>query len=167
MEWTFRFAGIGGQGVVTIGTVLARAAMDAGYDPIQTTAYSAAARGGLVWSDVLISDSGIYDLTVEEPQYLIISAKKAYEANREYIDNAKVAVIDSTIADIDGDNIISHDFRKIAQDARVNPKAFSMVMLGALWKEINIFDSAYIENVIKSGKRGEANLAAFRAGMEA
>jgi len=89
MDRQIRFSGFGGQGVVLMGIILARAA--ALYDrpvgedgkehrkfAIQTQSYGPSARGGHSKCDVKISDEEMLYPFVEIPDYLIIMSQQAY-----------------------------------------------------------------------------------------
>jgi 2-oxoglutarate ferredoxin oxidoreductase subunit gamma len=89
MDRQVRFSGFGGQGVVLMGIVLARAA--ALYDrpmgedgkehrksAIQTQSYGPSARGGHSKCDVKISDEEMLYPFVEIPDYLVIMSQQAY-----------------------------------------------------------------------------------------
>jgi len=55
-----RLSGSGGQGLITVGIILARAAVIDGINVTQTQSYGAASRGGASRADVVISNSEIY-----------------------------------------------------------------------------------------------------------
>ncbi len=89
MDRQIRFSGFGGQGVVLMGIILARAA--ALYDrpvcedgkehrkfAIQTQSYGPSARGGHSKCDVKISEEEMLYPFVEIPDYLIIMSQQAY-----------------------------------------------------------------------------------------
>jgi 2-oxoglutarate ferredoxin oxidoreductase subunit gamma len=97
METGIRFTGFGGQGVILMGIVLARAA--ALYDrpmgsdgkvtrksAIQTQSYGPSARGGHSKCDVKISTEEMHYPFVEIPDYLIVLSQQAYE---KYINEVK------------------------------------------------------------------------------
>ncbi|OGS42706.1 MAG: hypothetical protein A3K67_00850 [Euryarchaeota archaeon RBG_16_62_10] len=89
MHRQIRFTGFGGQGVVLMGIIVARAA--ALYDrpvgedgkvarksAIQTQSYGPSARGGHSKCDVKISDQEMLYPFVEIPDYLVIMSQQAY-----------------------------------------------------------------------------------------
>jgi 2-oxoglutarate ferredoxin oxidoreductase subunit gamma len=97
METGIRFTGFGGQGVILMGIVLARAA--ALYDrpvskegkvmhksAIQTQSYGPSARGGHSKCDVKVSTGEMHYPFVEIPDYLIVMSQQAYE---KYINEVK------------------------------------------------------------------------------
>lgn len=84
-----RFSGFGGQGIVLMGIILARAASlydrpvgeDGKVHPksaIQTQSYGPSARGGHSKCDVKISDREMMYPFVEIPDYLVIMSQQAY-----------------------------------------------------------------------------------------
>jgi len=97
METGTRFTGFGGQGVILMGIVLARAA--ALYDrpitkegkvtrksAIQTQSYGPSARGGHSKCDVKISTGEMHYPFVEIPDYLVVMSQQAYV---KYINEVK------------------------------------------------------------------------------
>jgi 2-oxoglutarate ferredoxin oxidoreductase subunit gamma len=89
MDNQVRFSGFGGQGVILMGIVFARAASlydrRVGEDgkvvrktAIQTQSYGPSARGGHSKCDVKISDKEMLYPFVEIPDYLIIMSQQAY-----------------------------------------------------------------------------------------
>jgi 2-oxoglutarate ferredoxin oxidoreductase subunit gamma len=97
MDRQVRFSGFGGQGVILMGIILARAAAlydkSAGEDgkvrrknAIQTQSYGPSARGGHSKCDVKISDQEMLYPFVEIPDYLVIMSQQAYA---KYINERK------------------------------------------------------------------------------
>lgn len=97
METGIRFTGFGGQGVILMGIVLARAA--ALYDrpmtkegkvvrksAIQTQSYGPSARGGHSKCDVKISSAEMHYPFVEIPDYLVVMSQQAYD---KYVQDMK------------------------------------------------------------------------------
>lgn len=70
MRKEIRISGFGGQGVITAGIILAKAAAIEGFEVLQTQSYGSEARGGACKADVTISDGKINDLVVEAPDIL-------------------------------------------------------------------------------------------------
>ena len=67
------FAGYGGQGIITMAQLLAKAALIyEGNEVAQTEAYGAAARGGSCWAEVIISDEKINYPRAVLSDYLIV-----------------------------------------------------------------------------------------------
>ncbi len=97
MNKEIRFSGFGGQGVILMGIILARAASlyDRPVGPdgkpvrktaIQTQSYGPSARGGHSKCDVKISDKEMLYPFVDVPDYLVIMSQQAYQ---KYISEVK------------------------------------------------------------------------------
>jgi len=74
-----RFAGIGGQGLVTMGAVLADAAAGQGLEVAASQSYGSQARGGATHADVIISEGMIDFPHVIDPDLLVVLAQEAYD----------------------------------------------------------------------------------------
>ena len=60
MRWEFRFTGLGGQGAITLGNILGRAAvLYGGREAVVTEGYSPYVTGGWSRADVIVSDDSI------------------------------------------------------------------------------------------------------------
>jgi indolepyruvate ferredoxin oxidoreductase beta subunit len=75
-------AGVGGQGNILASQVIAKCAMDAGYNVVNTETKGAAQRGGSVLSHVRIADGEIYSPLVPQGQADILLGFEPLEALR-------------------------------------------------------------------------------------
>jgi len=105
MNKEVRFSGFGGQGVILMGIILARAASlyDKTMGPdgkpvrktaIQTQSYGPSARGGHSKCDVKISDKEMLYPFVEVPDYLVIMSQQAYLKYISEIKSETTIIID-------------------------------------------------------------------------
>ncbi len=80
-EWPVqvRFGGLGGQGLITLGAVLAEAGVRSGMQVAASQSYGSRARGGVTRADVILSDCEIDFPHVLHPDLLIILAQEAYD----------------------------------------------------------------------------------------
>lgn len=146
MKQEFRFAGIGGQGIILLGTILARAfALYEKLNTVQTVFYSAAYRGGLTTTDVIVTDDEIYDLSVHTPSYLLLVAKKAYLANTDLFKTAQFIVIDKHNISVDdhfkkyySTKSVLADFYTLAKEQQINSRSANMIMLGIIAKKSGV-----------------------------
>lgn len=67
-----RFAGSGGQGIVVVGNLIARACVIEGKNVVGMVAYGAEMRGGAAYATVIVSDEEIACPFVETPDMAII-----------------------------------------------------------------------------------------------
>lgn len=74
-----RFGGLGGQGLVTLGAVLAEAGALAGRRVAASQAYGSRARGGATRADVILSEEEIDFPHVHHPDLLLVLAQEAYD----------------------------------------------------------------------------------------
>lgn len=81
VEWPvrLRFGGLGGQGLVTLGAVLATAGARSGLQVAASQAYGSRARGGATRADVILSDEEIDFPHVHQADLLVVLAQEAYE----------------------------------------------------------------------------------------
>jgi 2-oxoglutarate ferredoxin oxidoreductase subunit gamma len=146
MKQEFRFAGIGGQGIILLGTVLARAfALYENLHTVQTTFYSAAYRCGLTSTDIIVSDDELYDLTVDTPVYILLTAKKAFVANKGLLNTAQCILldkrnitVDENLQSQDPSKLYLYDFYTIAKKHNLQPRSANMIMLGVVAKKSGI-----------------------------
>ena len=77
-KFRFLLSGAGGQGIISMGVILAEAAvLHDGLNAVQTQSYGPEARGGATRSDVIISDAPIYFPTVLQPNVLLALTNEA------------------------------------------------------------------------------------------
>jgi 2-oxoglutarate ferredoxin oxidoreductase subunit gamma len=74
-----RFGGLGGQGLVTLGAVLADAGARSGLHVAASQAYGSRARGGATRADVILSEEPIDFPHVHQADLMLVLAQEAYE----------------------------------------------------------------------------------------
>lgn len=82
MKFDLVIAGVGGQGNILASQIIAKCAMDAGYNVVNTETKGAAQRGGSVLSHVRISDGEIFSPLVPAGQANILLGFEPLEAMR-------------------------------------------------------------------------------------
>ena len=88
-------AGVGGQGLVTIGGILGEAAVLEGRNACLSSSYGTEARGTFTKSDVIISDDEIDFIEAEEPAAVLCLAQAAYDRYSPVLGPEVVLVYDS------------------------------------------------------------------------
>ncbi len=187
MKCDIVLAGVGGQGILSIATVLGFAALENNLYLKQAETHGMSQRGGAVQSYLRLSDNPIYSdliplgkadliLSVEpmeslrylpylSPDGYVVTNTTAYKNILNY---PEYEIIINQIKLLP--RVISLDAEKIAKEMG-NSKASNMVMLGAATPFIDI-PLASLENGIREifGRKGEAivqlNLKALYAGRE-
>ena len=167
-----RISGLGGQGVVTAGLILGRAAVYDGKNVVQKGDYGAEARGSATKSEVIISDDKIGFPAVRKCDILITMTPEA---------------IDKDLIDLKEDGILLVDSNTVESIPTINAKVFkipatntaketfganiyaNIIMLGALTKTTNIVKEESMQRAIRESlpeKAAEANVNAYKKGLQ-
>jgi len=187
MKCDIILAGVGGQGILSIATVLGYAAVESGLYLKQAEVHGMSQRGGDVQSHFRISDKPIYSDLVPEGKADIIISVEPMESLRylPYLSETGYLVTNTTpfinisnypkIEDVLSEikklpRHIAIDADSIAKEVK-NPRGMNMVIAGAA----SVFMDLDFEFMKKSiqvifGRKGEAivasNIAALEAGRE-
>lgn len=192
MKFDLVIAGVGGQGNILASQVIAKCAIDAGYNVVNTETKGAAQRGGSVLSHVRISDTEIYSPLVPVGQAEVLLGFEPLEAlryinllskNGQFIINtAPVPTIlanmnvdeypstEQIVATIRGKGIDGY-FLNATQAAKElgNVLLTNVVMLGAFTAVNNVLPSDVIIAKLLSlvdEKFHKDDIAAFKLGRE-
>lgn len=188
MRYDIILAGVGGQGVLSLGAIIAQAAKQAGYHVKQSEVHGMSQRGGAVLANLRISDSEVAADLIPRGTASMVLSMEPLESLRyvEYLAPDGVLVtsrnpvrnindypdIDSVIQRIEGlPNRRIVDSESLARKAG-SLRATNMVMVGAASNTLPI-DPELIEEAIealfsrKGEKVVEINRKAFRLGREA
>lgn len=182
------FAGVGGQGILLVSELAARAAIHAGFDAKKTEVHGAAQRGGSVVSHVRFGPKVYSPLSPAGEVDILLSLEKL-EALRwaHYVRNGGLIVINDEVRvpaqltekpveyprDIErfltdkGYRVVCFDANSVATDLG-NYRAANTVLLGAMAEGTGIADEHWMVVMKESlnPKILELNLRAFRQGKE-
>jgi 2-oxoglutarate ferredoxin oxidoreductase subunit gamma len=167
-----RIAGFGGQGVVLAGILLGTAAaVTDGRRALQIQSFGAAARGGGVRSEVIISDAPIIYPRVTAPDILVALSEAAMQKHGADLVPGGLLIVDADLVV----NVTRDDVRLAAiRASHLAMQEFgqtivaNLVMLGVLVAQTNIVSRAGMEAAIRSTMPPgvvELNLRAFRRGL--
>jgi len=170
------FAGFGGQGIMTLGQIVAIMAMQQERQVAWMPSYGAEMRGGTANCSVVISD-----LLIGNP-YVLSDIDVLCALNMPSVDKflsrvrpGGAVLINSSIVT---ENIVRDDVAVIAVEATNiaakagNVKVQNMAMLGGLMKVIDLFTIDNVERVLEDVFQDKnpglipLNLAAVKAGMQ-
>ncbi len=184
--------GVGGQGILTFGRVLAEAALEKGYHVVMSEVHGMAQRGGSVQVHIKLSDKEIYSPLIDNGMADILVAFEAIEAVR-YIPTLKAGgtLLTSDLVIIPPDPDIQlnppkyQDLRKVMEESGVKMVEvphkplldkfgtllpLNMYMLGAMLAlkavPITLDDSEKAIKKVFKPKVAELNIQALKLGYE-
>jgi 2-oxoisovalerate ferredoxin oxidoreductase beta subunit len=134
-EKEFKFCGFGGQGILSLGLVLAHAGNDAGQNVSWFPSYGPEQRGGTASCSVVLSGKEIGSPTVDKPDVLVAMNQPSLEKFAPTVKDGGVIIYDAQIP-VEFDlpkNVTVYAFpaAEIATSGGV-PKAANTALLGAL-----------------------------------
>lgn len=189
MKTDIILCGVGGQGILSIATIIGEAAMKEGLYIKQAEVHGMSQRGGDVQSNLRLSSSPIHSDLIGNGQADVIISMEPMEALRylPYLNNETGWIITSSVPFVNipnypdmeqinseyanMKNAISIDIEKLAKDNGI-PRSANVILLGAALKALGI-DREMVENAIRTvfGRKGEsvveANIKALAIGIEA
>ncbi len=165
-----RLAGLGGQGLILAGIIVAEAAgIYEGKEVAQTQAYGAEARGGFSRSDVVIRDEEILFPKASKLDFLLAMSQSAYEENLPSLKKGGTLLVDSTyVSEVSGANIYAIPFSKIAKQKFGRENVANIIALGAITQVFPIISEKSMEKAVlnRVPKRFiEMNKQAFKEGV--
>ncbi|MCD6331119.1 MAG: 2-oxoacid:acceptor oxidoreductase family protein [Thermoplasmata archaeon] len=98
MRVEIKFGGFGGQGIILMGNIAAKAAvLYDGKNAVFTPSYGPEARGGAASSNVVISDGEIDYPYVTQPDILVVMSQEAYEKFAPLLKDDGLLIIDEDL----------------------------------------------------------------------
>ena len=180
-------AGVGGQGILSIATVIGSAALDQGLFLKQAEVHGMSQRGGDVQSNLRLSSDPIHSDLIPRGAADLIVSLEPMEALRyvpylapdgwiitntdPFVNIPDYPPMQSVMAELDKlPHVIAIDVDAIAKEAG-SPRSANMVLLGGIAAVLDILDPENLREGIRRifGRKGEeivaANIKAFDAGF--
>ena len=174
MRREVRIAGFGGQGVVTLGTILAVAAgIHENLEVAQSQSYGPEARGGACRSDVVISDEPIdYTKPLALDVFVALSPAAAEKYWSEVQEERTLVMVDKTLVPKTPDHsppVLAIEATRIAEEELKDRVAANMIMLGAMaavtgWVSLKALEETLSGRM--SAKALDTSKAGLRRGFE-
>ncbi|MEN8127724.1 MAG: 2-oxoacid:acceptor oxidoreductase family protein [Planctomycetota bacterium] len=168
-------AGFGGQGIVLIGNVLARAAVIENKNVVGMVSYGAEMRGGTANATVVISEDEIFNPFVACPDMAIILNGPSLDRFEPQIEKAGLVLMNTSMIQRDPVRTdlacIKVDATRIAHEIG-NLRVANIISVGAFIEHTSLLSMDSIEQAIadlfssKNPKLVEVNLKALHAGAE-
>jgi 2-oxoglutarate ferredoxin oxidoreductase subunit gamma len=128
-------AGFGGQGILFLGEMLARAAVSEGKNATWLPSYGPEQRGGTASCTVVIADETIGSPVVADPEIAIVTSRPSLDKFEPRVRPGGLIIVDASIVDRP---VRRPDVRVVEVDAMAHAAALgdsrmaNMVLLGAL-----------------------------------
>ena len=180
-------AGVGGQGILSIATVIGSAALEQGLHLTQAEVHGMSQRGGDVQSNLRLSSEPIHSDLIPRGMADLIVSLEPMEALRyvpylapegwiitntvPFVNIPDYPPMESVMAELNKlPHVIAIDVDAIAKEAG-SPRSANMVLLGGIAAVLDILDPENLREGIRRifGRKGEeivaANIKAFDAGF--
>lgn len=171
-NWELIISGSGGQGAILAGIILAAAALEDGYNVIQTQSYGPEARGGASRSEVLISTQELAYPKVQKCNLMVAMTQESLNKYAGMLTENAVLVTDT---DIDCSGV--KDTIKVFKapiystvEKLERPMVANIVVLGVLNTIAGIVQPATLSKAIKARVPAatiDLNLRALEEGINA
>ncbi len=170
MRKSFLINGKGGQGVIFVSIILAKASILSNLYAIQTQHYSAAQRGDIVKSLVIVSNEEIFYPKIQEVDFFISYDLKAFFILKNYINEKSLIFFDNSYEDINEDiknnNIYKLPFTKYAIENFKTKELANVISLGFLSNFLDFINKENFYIVFDNLEKGDKilNKEAFNFG---
>jgi 2-oxoglutarate ferredoxin oxidoreductase subunit alpha len=160
-DFVVRFAGEGGQGVVTSAEGLAQASTQVGYHALTYATFPSQIMGGPTWTQARISDSPILSAG-DDVDVLVAFNREAYETHASEVRDAGVIFFNSNDREFEGfqpegrSRTFGLPIDELARSTG-NTRAANMVVIGALAHLVNMPQEYLDQFVEKRFRRGRSN----------
>ena len=168
-------AGFGGQGLMAIGKILAKAAMQEGRHVTWLPSYGPEMRGGTANCLVVIDDEAIGSPVAKTPRAAIVMNKQSIDKFEPSVKAGGLLIVNASLIDRKASRkdlrTIYVPANEVAEKEGAGRSA-NMVALGAYVAAMRTTSAAAVEHAIEEnfkGKRGDVgdiNVRAFRRGLE-
>ena len=154
-SFVVRFAGEGGQGMVTSAEALAQAAATGGYHAQSSATFPSQIMGGPTWAQVRISNDPVLS-PGDDLDVLVAFNKEAYDTHQGEVREGGVIVYNSGDFELEDDQMsFGMPFAELARQTG-NPRAENMIVIGAFAHLIGMPMNFIEEFVVKRFTRGRA-----------
>ena len=176
MRRQLRFVGVGGQGVILAGEILAEAKIQDGGYGVKASTYTSQVRGGPTKVDILLDDSEIlYPYANEgEIEFMIATAQVSYDQFKEGVKEGGIIVIEPNLVQASDEDrkkwrVIEIPIITIAKEEVGNVITQSVVALAITIEMTKVLPSDLVIDVMLSKvppKVHEANKLAYELGTK-
>lgn len=173
-ELKLRITGRGGQGIVLAGKILGTALAKQGKEVMYSQEYGSQARGGVVYSDLIIAEEEVNEVIIEEADVLIALSQEAYKTQKNILKKNGYLILNSDLVESNTGKIKerkkkveSVPFTSLAEQAG-NEKTANMVMIGYINERFDLVPMNELQKTMRQNlsRLIRENLKAFELGKE-
>jgi len=154
-------AGFGGQGVMSLGQLMAYSAMLAGKQVSWMPAYGPEMRGGTANCSVIISDEAVAAPIISRPNILVAFNKPSLSKFVDRVEKDGFIFVNSSLIDIKVERLDVKTYYVPANELAIQCgtiKAANVIMLGAVNKACNILTHELIYEGLKYSFKAKPHL---------
>ena len=172
-ELRFKFAGFGGQGILSLGMMLAQMSMEQNMEVTWLPSYGPEMRGGVANCSVVVGKKPIGSPAVESPNVLVALNRPSLDKFGPMVPEDGLIIYNSSLIDQVPDNLKGKVYALPATDLASEAgtvKAANVVVLGFVAQKTGMFEladlEAFLAETFKKPTLLETNLKAVRAGWQ-
>ena len=175
MKQEIIIAGFGGQGVLSMGKILAYSGLMEGKEVSWMPSYGPEQRGGTANVTVILSDERISSPVLNEYDIAIILNQPSMDKFESHVKPGGVLVVNSSLIDRKAERsdikVVYCDANRLAEKVG-NPKGANVAILGALLQKAPVVDDEKMSEAIRielgerKAKFLPGNMAALQAGKD-
>ena len=172
-ELRFKFAGFGGQGILSLGMMVSQLSMERNMEVTWLPSYGPEMRGGVANCSVVVGKKAIGSPAVENPHVLVALNRPSLEKFGPLVAKDGLIIYNSSLIDQVPDTLSGRVYPLAATDLASeagNVKAANVVVLGFVAQKTGMFSLADLEGFLsetfKKPALLEINLKAARAGWD-
>jgi len=171
-------AGFGGQGVLFMGDLVARAALAQGLNVTYMPTYGVAMRGGTANCVVIMSDEPIGSPVMDEPDVAVILNQQSFDKFQKVVKKGGLIVANSAMVDVDtfkrkdDVKLVMLAATDISREVTGKDLSTNMAALGGYLAADNTLSYEVVDQTLRANldpskhKVLEPNLKTIRAGMD-
>jgi 2-oxoglutarate ferredoxin oxidoreductase subunit gamma len=166
-----RLAGMGGQGVILAGIILADAAIREGKNAVQTQSYGPEARGGASRSEVVLSEGEIHYPKVIQPDITLCMSQASCDRYSDQMRRNGLLILDADhVTRAPTTRAVRIPMTSLAREVTGREITANMVGLGVLASLTGLVSRQALKEAVRERApegTAETNLQALAAGYEA
>jgi 2-oxoglutarate ferredoxin oxidoreductase subunit gamma len=174
MQSEVMFAGFGGQGIMTIGKMLAEAGLEAGREVSWIPSYGPEMRGGTAYCLVVLADRPIGSPIISNPAHLVAMNRPSLEKFAPLMRKKGVCVVNSSLIPVGAGRDDVAEIRVACNEIAIeigNSRTASIIALGAFCAASGVLPFELVREAVADTFKAkpaaaELNLRALAKGAE-